>query len=239
MDAKVLGHDLAYPAMLTFPPHGLLGLVLASLVSAYMSTVSTQLNWGASYVVNDFYRRFIAPDADERTLVLAGRMTTVVLMFLAGWLALYLESALQGFNVLLTIGAGTGLLFLLRWFWWRISAFSEIAAKTVVFRGGAVLPVRRFAGLDFLPEADRRYRRHHAGLGACHLPVPGHGSRRAGPLLLQRSAKRSGMEARACTRGRGSVDHFGRSHPEVSVERAARLHLHLLPTVRDRQRDLR
>ena len=133
IDAKVIGHDLAYPAMLTFLPHGLLGLVLASLVSAYMSTVSTQLNWGASYVVNDFYRRFIAPDADERTLVFAGRMTTVLLMVLAGWLALYLESALQGFNVLLTIGAGTGLLFLLRWFWWRISAFSEIAAMAVSF----------------------------------------------------------------------------------------------------------
>ena len=133
VDANVIGHDLAYPAMLTFLPHGLLGLVLASLVSAYMSTVSTQLNWGASYVVNDFYRRFIAPEADERTLVFAGRMTTVLLMVLAGWLALYLESALQGFNVLLTIGAGTGLLFLLRWFWWRISAFSEIAAMAVSF----------------------------------------------------------------------------------------------------------
>ena len=119
--------------MLTFLPHGLLGLVLASLVSAYMSTVSTQLNWGASYVVNDFYRRFVAPDADERRLVLVGRLTTVLLMVLAGWLALYLESALQAFNVLLTIGAGTGLLFFLRWFWWRISAFSEIAAMAVSF----------------------------------------------------------------------------------------------------------
>ncbi|MDE0056393.1 MAG: Na+:solute symporter [Gammaproteobacteria bacterium] len=133
IEASVIGHDLAYPAMLTFLPHGLLGLVLASLVSAYMSTVSTQLNWGASYVVNDFYRRFVAPEADERTLVLVGRLTTVLLMVLAGWLALYLESALQAFNVLLTIGAGTGLLFFLRWFWWRISAFSEIAAMAVSF----------------------------------------------------------------------------------------------------------
>lgn len=133
IEASVIGHDLAYPAMLTFLPHGLLGLVLASLVSAYMSTVSTQLNWGASYVVNDFYRRFIAPEADERRLVLVGRLTTVLLMVLAGWLALYLESALQAFNVLLTIGAGTGLLFFLRWFWWRISAFSEIAAMAMSF----------------------------------------------------------------------------------------------------------
>ena len=133
IDAGIIGHDLAYPAMLTFLPHGLLGLVLASLVSAYMSTVSTQLNWGASYVVNDFYKRFVAPEADERRLVLVGRLTTVLLMILAGWLALYLESALQAFNVLLTVGAGTGLLFLLRWFWWRISAFSEIAAMAVSF----------------------------------------------------------------------------------------------------------
>lgn len=133
VDAGIVGHDLAYPAMLTFLPHGLLGLVLASLVSAYMSTVSTQLNWGASYIVNDFYKRFVAPQADERKLVLVARLTTVLLMILAGWLALYLESALQAFNVLLTIGAGTGLLFLLRWFWWRISAFSEIAAMAVSF----------------------------------------------------------------------------------------------------------
>ena len=137
IEADIVNHDLAYPAMLTFLPHGLLGLVLASLVSAYMSTVSTQLNWGASYVVNDFYRRFVAPDADERKLVLIGRLTTVLLMLLAGWLALFLESAIQAFNVLLTVGAGTGLLFLLRWFWWRINAFSEIAAMAASF--GAAL----------------------------------------------------------------------------------------------------
>ena len=133
IEAGIVGDDLAYPAMLTFLPSGLLGIVLASLVSAYMSTVSTQLNWGASYVVNDFYRRFVAPQADERRLVLAGRLTTAALMVLSGSLALYLESALQAFNVLLTIGAGTGLLFLLRWFWWRISAYSEIAAMAVSF----------------------------------------------------------------------------------------------------------
>lgn len=133
IEAGIVGHDLAYPAMLTFLPHGLLGLVLASLMSAYMSTVSSQLNWGASYVVNDFYKRFVAPKADEKELVLAGRVTTGLLLLLAGWLALYLESALQAFNVLLTIGAGTGLLFLLRWFWWRISAYSEIAAMAVSF----------------------------------------------------------------------------------------------------------
>jgi Na+/proline symporter len=133
IDQSVVRHDLAYPAMLTFLPAGLLGLVLASLAAAYMSTMSSQLNWGSSYLVNDFYQRFVRPDAPERELVLVGRISTIILMLLACTMALYLESAMQAFNILLTIGAGTGLLFLLRWFWWRINAFSEIAAMAVSF----------------------------------------------------------------------------------------------------------
>ena len=133
IDPKVLRHDLAYPAMLTFLPHGLLGLVVGSLAAAYMSTISTHLNWGSSYIVNDCYRRFIRPDADERELVRVGRISTVVLMVLAASLALQLENALQAFQILLQIGAGTGLLFILRWFWWRINAWSEIAAMVVSF----------------------------------------------------------------------------------------------------------
>ena len=133
MNESVIGHDLAYPAMLTFLPHGLLGLVIASLISAYMSTMSSQVNWGASYVVNDFYRRFIRPDASEKELVLAGRLTTVLLMVIACTFALYLQNALQAFSILLTIGAGTGLLFILRWFWWRINAWSEISAMVISF----------------------------------------------------------------------------------------------------------
>lgn len=133
MNESVIGHDLAYPAMLTFLPHGLLGLVIASLVSAYMSTMSSQVNWGASYLVNDFYRRFIRPNANEKELVLAGRLATVLLMIVACTFALYLENALQAFSILLTIGAGTGLLFILRWFWWRINAWSEISAMMISF----------------------------------------------------------------------------------------------------------
>lgn len=133
IDESVIRHDLAYPAMLTFLPTGLMGLVLASLAAAYMSTMSSQLNWGSSYLVNDFYQRFFRQNAGERELVLVGRISTVGLMLLACTLALYLESAMQAFNILLTIGAGTGLLFLLRWFWWRINAFSEIAAMLVSF----------------------------------------------------------------------------------------------------------
>ena len=133
IDSEVVGHDMAYPAMLTFLPSGLLGLVFASLIAAYMSTMSSQLNWGASYVVNDFYKRIVNPDASEEQLVLAGRASTVVLMIAAGLFALILESAIQGFHILLSVGAGTGLLFLLRWFWWRINAASEIVAMVVSF----------------------------------------------------------------------------------------------------------
>ena len=126
--ADKLGHDLAYPAMLTKLPTGLLGLVLASLISAYMSTISTQLNWGSSYIVYDFYKTQINPEASQKRLVAVGRISTVVLMVLSTLLALFLQNAMQLFNLLLVFGAGTGLIFILRWFWWRINAWSEITA---------------------------------------------------------------------------------------------------------------
>ncbi len=133
LDPSIVRHDLAYPAMLIFLPHGLLGLVVASLAAAYMSTISTHLNWGASYIVDDFYRRFVARHRDERHYVTVGRLSTVVLIILAGIVSLWLENALQAFRILLQIGAGTGLIFLLRWFWWRISAWSELAAMVISF----------------------------------------------------------------------------------------------------------
>jgi len=126
--ADKLGNDLAYPAMLTKLPTGLLGLVLASLISAYMSTISTQLNWGSSYIVYDFYQTQINPDASEKRLVAVGRISTIILMVLSTILALALQNAMQLFNLLLVFGAGTGLIFILRWFWWRINAWSEITA---------------------------------------------------------------------------------------------------------------
>ena len=130
-----LGHDLAYSAMLTKLPSGLLGLVLASLVAAYMSTISTQLNWGSSYIVYDFYKQQINPDASEKRLVAVGRFSTVVLMVFSALLALLLQNALQLFNYVLVFGAGTGLIFILRWFWWRINAWSEI---TAMFASGII-----------------------------------------------------------------------------------------------------
>ncbi|MCR5360046.1 MAG: Na+:solute symporter [Thermoguttaceae bacterium] len=120
--------DMAYPAMLKLLPAGLFGIVLASLFAAFMSTVATLLNLGSSYMVNDFYHRFINPKASEKQLVFQGRLWTVILMVLACLLAFRLQSAKDNFNIILEIGAGTGLLFLIRWFWWRINAASEIAA---------------------------------------------------------------------------------------------------------------
>jgi len=133
MPVDKVKHDLAYPAMMTLLPGGLRGLVLASLMAAFMSTLSTHLNWGSSYVVNDVYKRFVRPAAPEKELVLTGRICTLLSMVVAALLALSLENALQVFNILLQVGAGTGLLFLLRWFWWRINAFSEITAMVVSF----------------------------------------------------------------------------------------------------------
>ena len=126
---QYIKNDFAYPAMLRhFLPAGLLGLVVASLIAAFMSTVASQLNWGSSYLVNDFYGRFLNPTASERQKVLFGRFSTVVLMIFAVILALLLQNALQAFQYMLMIGAGTGLIYILRWFWWRINAWSELSA---------------------------------------------------------------------------------------------------------------
>ncbi|HWP39144.1 MAG TPA: sodium:solute symporter family protein [Gemmatimonadales bacterium] len=133
LDPAIVRNDLGYPAMLVFLPHGLLGLMVASLAAAYMSTISTHLNWGASYVVEDVYQRFVAPGRDERHYVAVGRVATVALITLAAALSLWLENAFQAFQIMLQVGAGTGLIFLLRWFWWRINAWTEISAMIISF----------------------------------------------------------------------------------------------------------
>ncbi|MEM6967562.1 MAG: sodium:solute symporter family protein [Bacteroidota bacterium] len=123
-----VGDDIAYPAMLTKLPAGLLGLVAASLIAAFMSTMSTQMNLGASYLVNDFYKRFIKPDAAEKELVSVAKIFTFVSALLGLGLGLVLTDATQAFNLLLLLGAGTGAIYILRWFWWRINAMTEIVA---------------------------------------------------------------------------------------------------------------
>ncbi|GHT45786.1 sodium/glucose cotransporter [Planctomycetales bacterium] len=128
LPAPMINDDMAYPAMLRFLPHGFFGFVLASLFAAFMSTVATHLNLGSSYMVNDFHRRFLHPKATEKECVLMGRIWTAVLMALAVCVMFFLKSALDGFQILIMVGSGTGLLFLLRWFWLRINAYSEMAA---------------------------------------------------------------------------------------------------------------
>jgi solute:Na+ symporter, SSS family len=150
VEPRLIGHDMAYPAMLTFLPAGFLGLMVAGLLAAYVSTISTHLNWGTSYLVHDFYRRFVRGDASERHYVLVSRIITGLLMLVAAALTYVIDTARHGFDLLLSVGAGTGLIYLLRWFWWRINAWSEISAMMGSFvvataffianRNGAEIP---------------------------------------------------------------------------------------------------
>jgi SSS family solute:Na+ symporter len=133
VDPALIGNDMAYPAMLRFLPAGFLGLMVAGLLAAYVSTISTHLNWGTSYLVHDFYRRFLRRGAGERHYVAVGRGVTAFLMLCAALLTIELESAKQSFDLILSVGAGTGLIYLLRWFWWRVNAWSEVAAMVSSF----------------------------------------------------------------------------------------------------------
>ena len=114
--------------MLTLLHSGLLGLVAGSLIASFMSTMSTLVNLGASYLVNDCYHRFVNPDASEKKLVLVGRIFTIFSIILGAATGLMLTNAEQAFSLLLLLGSGTGLIYILRWFWWRISAYTEIIA---------------------------------------------------------------------------------------------------------------
>src|SRR5574338_1726941 len=133
VEPRLIGHDIAYPAMLTFLPTGWLGLMIAGLLAAYVSTISTHLNWGTSYLIQDLYSRFIRTDASERHYVAMGRLVTALLMLIAAVFTYALNTAREAFQLLLSLGAGTGLLYLLRWFWWRINAWCEIVAMVVSF----------------------------------------------------------------------------------------------------------
>jgi SSS family solute:Na+ symporter len=151
VDPALVGNDLAYPAMLTFLPAGLLGLMVAGLLAAYVSTISTHLNWGTSYLVHDFYRRFMRPGADERHYIMVGRLVTAGLMVVAAALTFVLETAQASFNLLLSIGAGTGLIYLLRWYWWRINAWSEIAAMVSSFAVAVAFAIAARTGATIAP----------------------------------------------------------------------------------------
>ena len=129
----LIGHDIAFPAMLKFLPVGWMGLMVGGLIAANSSTILTHLNWGASYLVHDFYRRFLKRGASEHHYVRAGRIATVLLFVASSSLVFVLETAQESFNIILQVGAGTGLLYLLRWFWWRVTAWCEIVAMVGSF----------------------------------------------------------------------------------------------------------
>jgi Na+/proline symporter len=133
LNPALLGHDIAYPAMLKFLPAGFVGLMVGGLVAANSSTILTHLNWGASYLVHDFYRRFIKADAGEKHYVLMGRVATVALFFFSSAMVFVLDTAKDAFDIILQVGAGTGLLYLLRWFWWRLNAWCEVVAMISSF----------------------------------------------------------------------------------------------------------
>ncbi|MFA6241614.1 MAG: sodium:solute symporter family protein [Candidatus Hydrogenedentales bacterium] len=150
LDPKLLGHDIAYPAMLKFLPIGFAGLMIGGLIAANSSTILTHLNWGASYLVHDFYRRFLCKDANERHYVWAGRVATVGLFLCSSMFVFALDSAKGAFDIILQVGAGTGLLYLMRWFWWRINAWCEVVAMVSSFGiSVAILLLHKFGGIDF------------------------------------------------------------------------------------------
>ncbi|MBM3311666.1 MAG: Na+:solute symporter [Candidatus Aminicenantes bacterium] len=147
VDASLLGHDIAYPAMLKFLPVGFIGLMVGGLIAANSSTILTHLNWGASYLVHDFYRRFLRRDASEKHYVRAGRVATVGLFLSASGMVFLLETAKDSFDIILQVGAGTGLLYLVRWFWWRVNAWCEVNAMVSSFGFSVLLLVLRKAGV--------------------------------------------------------------------------------------------
>ena len=147
LDPKLLGHDIAFPAMLHFMPAGWIGLMLGGLVAANSSTILTHLNWGASYLVHDFYRRFIRRDAAEKHYVVAGRVATVILFVGSSALVFFLDTAKDSFNIIVQVGAGTGLLYLVRWFWWRVTAWCEIVAMLSSFGVSVLFLILHKTGL--------------------------------------------------------------------------------------------
>jgi len=147
VDPSLIGHDIAFPAMLKFMPVGWIGLMVGGLIAANSSTILTHLNWGASYLVHDFYRRFLRPGRNEKHYVMAGRVSTVLLFFCSSALVFFLETAQDNFNIMLQVGAGTGLLYLIRWFWWRVTAWCEIVAMISSFAVSVLFLILRKNGV--------------------------------------------------------------------------------------------
>jgi Na+/proline symporter len=152
LDPKLLGHDIAYPAMLKFLPAGFIGLMVGGLLAANSSTILTHLNWGASYLVHDFYRQFVKTDAPEKHYVLIGRLATIGIFLLSAVFTFFLDSAKQTFDIILQVGAGTGLLYLVRWFWWRVNAWCEVVAMGSSFAVSIAFFLLNKAGHGISPD---------------------------------------------------------------------------------------
>ncbi len=199
---SLIGNDIAYPAMLVFLPAGFAGFMVAGIFAAYRSTIETHLNWGTSYLVHDFYQRFIAPGSSQRRLVAVGRWVTALLMLVGVCFTLGLDNAKSAFDLLLSIGAGTGLIYLLRWFWWRINAWSEVSAMIASFlialgffvaaRTGHARSDDDVAADHRRGDDDRLDRGHvsHAARGRCHL----------GGVLCQSAASRTRLVSHPAAR---------------------------------------
>ena len=149
INPQMIGHDIAYPAMLKFLPVGFIGIMVGGLIAANSSTILTHLNWGASYLVHDFYRRFFKKDASEKHYVLMGRWATILLFVVSSAMVFFLDTAKDTFDIILQIGAGTGLLYLVRWFWWRVNAWSEIVAMASSFFISIVIAILAKNGIHF------------------------------------------------------------------------------------------
>lgn len=149
VDPSLVGHDMAFSAMLKFLPAGWIGLMVGGLIAANSSTILTHLNWGASYLVHDFYRRFMHPGDTEQHYVKAGRWATIILFVVSSATVFVLQSAQDNFNIMLQVGAGTGLLYLLRWFWWRITAWCEIVAMVSSFVVSILFLILHKSGVNF------------------------------------------------------------------------------------------
>ena len=149
LDPSLIGHDIAYPAMLKFLPVGFIGLMVGGLIAANSSTILTHLNWGASYLVHDFYRRFLFREESEKHYVFVGRIVTVLLFFCSSGTVYLLDTAKDAFDIILQVGAGTGLLYLVRWFWWRVNAWSEVAAMSSSFAVSVALLILKKYGIQF------------------------------------------------------------------------------------------
>jgi solute:Na+ symporter, SSS family len=165
LDASAVGRhpEDGYMLVLThYLPASLRGLAVAGFLAAFMSTIATQLNWGASYLVADFYKRFIKPEGSERHYVVVSRLVTVFLVICAAFVAAQLASIQSGWQWVLELSAGTGAVYLLRWYWWRINAWSEITAMVVAlvtslllkfanpFSGNAPVVFAKTAGMTTL-----------------------------------------------------------------------------------------